>query len=162
MFSLGFTKENKDWFLISLERTAEKAHSFQRKKKAYPHSSENLLYVRADAVNVVTHLIKQNSLDRIFLLYPNPYIKSRQENLRWHNMVFFSELLLRLKPQGALELRTNLKWYAKEFEERVSQQYCLHLLEKTVLNQSHVPQTAFEKKYLARGEKCYQLIFQKN
>lgn len=159
LFSLSFTNRNKDWFLISLERTAEKAAAFHKKKKAFPNANENLLFLRADAVNVVTHLIKPDSLDKIFLLYPNPYVKSKHENLRWHNMVFFPELLSKLKKRGRLELRTNLEWYARDFEEKMRDVFKLELLVKEVLDKKHTPETAFEKKYLARGEKCFRLIF---
>lgn len=161
-FSLQFTESNKDWFLISLERTAQKTLAFQRKKRFFPKAKENLFYTRADAVNVVTHLIKPQTLDRIFLLYPNPYVKSKQENLRWHNMVFFPELLLRLKSPGELEMRTNLEWYAQEFEEKMLSTFGLSLILKETLGRNHRPQTAFERKYLMRGESCFRLIFRKD
>ncbi len=158
-FSIEFAKWNKDWFLIALERTQAKSNRFKGLSAADRELRENLCFLRADGVNVVTHLFKEKSLDQIFLLYPNPYPKAKQANLRWHNMPFFTELLAKLKASGEIELRTNLNWYANEFEDRMINTFHLKLKSKEVLESDFKPQTAFERKYLLRNESCYRLLF---
>lgn len=161
-FSLQFSKQNPDWFLISLERTSAKSLAFQQKSQAYPHWRKNLYFVRADGVNVITHLVPSGQFDKIFILYPNPYVKEKQRNLRWHNMPFFTELLRKIKPNGDIELRTNLKWYAEEFQNQMKSHSCLQKsLEQRLSLEKDLPQTAFERKYLKRGESCHQLIYKK-
>jgi len=162
LFSLEFARENPDWFLLSMERTANKYARFLQLKKNFPPLQENLYFLRADGVNVVTHWVPPHSIDRLFLLYPNPHPKAKQANLRWHNMIFFEELLKRLKPDGVVELRTNLEWYLREFKEKVRSENLLIPETERLLPKDHPPQTAFEKKYLARGENCFQLILKKS
>lgn len=158
-FSIEFSDSNKDWFLIALERTEEKAEAFKKLFVKSKCTLDNLFYVRADGVNVVTHLVLEKSLDKIFLLYPNPYVKSKQANLRWHNMPFFKELIQRLKINGEIEFRTNLKWYADECEDRLLSFKTLKLKKREILDSDFKAQTAFEKKYLERGETCHRLIY---
>lgn len=159
LHSLKFSHRNPEWFLFSLERTALKSKRFFELQKKFPRSKENLYYIRADGLNVITHDFPERHLDKIFLLYPNPYVKAKQANLRWHNMSFFPFLLQRLKSRGEIELRTNLKWYADEFRERATREHGLHLQSDEILPARHLPDTTFEKKYLERGETCLRLIF---
>lgn len=161
LFALNFTRKNKDWFLIALERTLQKSRAFSQIEKTFGNHRQQLFYTRADGVNVVTHWVPDSSLDGIFFIYPNPYIKEKQKNLRWHNMPFFFELLKKLKKGGQVELRTNLKWYSEEFLKKITDTKHFNLIQNEVLKSTHQPETNFEKKYLDRGESCYQLIFKK-
>ena len=160
MFSRQFVRGEPDWFLLSLERTANKSgrhfEILRTLKSHYP----NLYFLRADAISFVAQQVPDTKFDKIFLLYPNPYPKKKQSNLRWHNMSFFSELLRTLKPGGQIEMRTNLDWYSKEFEKALNERFAqLRLITKNVLGNEHSPQTAFEKKYLEQGQSCFQLIY---
>ncbi len=140
--------------LIAIEHTREKFEKFRH--RAEQHALANLFPVHADAVRYVTHAIEPATLDRVFLLYPNP--EPRAENKRWFRMPFFGELLTKLKSGGTIELATNIESYAEE--AKVYGNYW----NLNLRSESH-PQharTHFEKKYLERGETCFDLIFQKN
>jgi len=159
-FARGFCKRNPDWFLLSLERTSNKS---QKYFEGSPQQDSNLYFLRADGINVFAHEKPRPLFDKIFLLYPNPYPKKKQSNLRWHNMPFFQTLLEFLKPQGQIEFRTNLEWYAEECKGTLKENFPdLTLFQDNLLTEPLMAQTAFERKYLERGEQCHQLIYQLN
>jgi tRNA G46 methylase TrmB len=98
----------------------------------------------------------------MFLLYPNPNPLARSANRRWHQMPFFAKLAAVLKPGGTLTLATNIEAYAAEAEQFIQTIWGLRLIQRQAIRAGEIiPRTHFEKKYLARGETCWNLIFQK-
>lgn len=89
-----------------------------------------------------------------FILYPNPWPKSKHLQRRWHGGPLFPSIL---KIGGALELRSNWKLYLEEFAVA---------LEVAGLNATLQPLreqgalTPFEHKYQASGQPCWQLLAQ--
>ncbi|MGY5450697.1 tRNA (guanine(46)-N(7))-methyltransferase TrmB [Agarivorans sp. MS3-6] len=86
-----------------------------------------------------------------YVLYPNPWPKSRHLQRRWHGSAVFPYMI---KLGGQLELRSNWSTYLEEF------QIALRLAGHTSqLNQYHSdnPITAFERKYLNSGQQLWQL-----
>jgi tRNA (guanine-N7-)-methyltransferase len=147
--------------LVAIERTHVRFAGLAQRTKNHPDLS-NLIPVHADAVSIVTHFIPDESIADAFLLYPNPYPKTKQSNQRWHNMPFMKLLLARLKREGRLTLATNSETYALEAERMLTAEWKLELIENSILSKDHSPRTHFEKKYLERGERCWNLVFRKN
>ncbi|MBX7232441.1 MAG: hypothetical protein K1X29_10185 [Bdellovibrionales bacterium] len=158
--AIKYCQEHADQFLIALERT-RKFEQLQRRLHLEKTPLPNLCAIRADAVPWVSTHVKENYLHKIFILYPNPYPKMKQRNLRWHQMPFMGFLISRLKLTGQLVLATNLLWYADEAEEYLTKVWGLKLLNRTVLKDPVKARTHFEKKYLERQETCVNLIFQR-
>ena len=152
-FAISYSESNPSRFLIAVERTSNKFHTFQNKQQP-----SNLLCLHADARSVVVHCIPEKSLKRIFLLYPNPYPKKKQANQRWHNMPFFEFLITRLQKNGELTFATNIEDYYLDFVESIKQKRNLKLIETRLISAESIPRTAFEKKYLLRGEKCWNVV----
>lgn len=155
-FALQYTHNHPERFLIAIERTHNKFNTFKNKLD----QQKNLLALHADARSVVVHCIPPNSLEKIFLLYPNPYPKKKQANQRWHNMPFFNFLLTRLKPSGELHFATNIEDYYSEFLQSTAA-FGLSVIKVESLTETSVPRTAFEKKYLLRGETCWNITCKK-
>jgi tRNA (guanine-N7-)-methyltransferase len=143
---------------IAIERTQEKFTKF--KTRFINHKSpSNLLPVHADAISIVTHALPNNLIQKIFILYPNPEPKNK--NQRWINMPFFSELRRVLNDTGQIEIRTNVEGYAQEIKQQCSRQK-MKLEIFRILDKSEFPKTHFEKKYLLRDEKCFELVLKKD
>ena len=125
----------------------------------------NLFPVHADAESFVVHNVASESLDRVMLLYPNPYPKASQANKRWHNMPFMSELLAKMKSGAVLQMATNEDFYAAEFFERAIDTWKLVVVsnERVTLeaDPDFRPRTHFEKKYYSRGEMLHLMEFRK-
>jgi len=155
---ISYARENPQRQLVAFERT-DKFHSFERRVKNHP-PMKNLFPVHGDAVFWISHLFGAEQVDRYFILYPNPYPKKKQENLRFPHMPFFSHLVLTLKKGGTVEFATNSLAYAKDIEERLPQ-LGLRLMEKRQVARQESARTHFEKKYLLRGESCWNYVYYK-
>jgi tRNA (guanine-N7-)-methyltransferase len=154
---IQYALKNPERCLIAIEHTREKFLSFQR--RAQNHKLTNLHPVHADAIRYVTNVLKAESVDRIFLLYPNP--EPQAANKRWFRMPFFHELLEKLKPGGTIELATNIQAYAEEAKLYATEFWHLECIGQLAIAASAEPRTHFEKKYLARGETCFDVTFLK-
>lgn len=159
-FAVQRAKDHRDRAIIAIEKTIERFGKFKRRAANHPGLT-NLFPVHGEAASVVTHFIPPESIDQIFLLYPNPYPKLKQRNLRWHNRAFTGFLIDRLKPGGTLTLATNIEDYYDEALEAFSRVWHLDVVEHRKLTRFDEPRTHFEHKYMARDEDCWNLIFKK-
>jgi len=157
LFAIQFTQTHPDWRYIGIERT-QKIHGLYSRLKNHPQA-KGAVAVRADAPLWIARYVPNASIDRIFILYPNPYPKNRQRNLRWHNMPFYPLLLHKLKAGGILTLATNMKFYADEAIVQ-SSALGLRLTSDATVDPTRPARTHFEKKYLLRGDTCRNLEFQ--
>ena len=153
--ALSFAALNLDKQLIAIERTRNKFEAFA--KIATQQNLSNLSAIHADAIAWIVHTIKPNSVDKIFILYPNP--EQHNPNQQWLNMPFFEFLLSRLKAGGEVVLATNIEAYMNNAEEQASAVWCLPSTRCYVPIDSE--RTHFEVKYLARGETCWELTMRK-
>jgi tRNA G46 methylase TrmB len=160
LHAVQYCHNNPRRSLIATERTNTRFAQLKRRSLAHPELN-NLFAVQADAVSAVTHWLQDDSLDRVFLLYPNPYPKTKQANLRWHNMPFMQILSAKMRSGAELILATNIESYMNEAQDKMQNTWRFRLLSCAVLGPDHVPRTHFEKKYLARQERCWNLVFQK-
>ena len=142
---------------IAIEHTQERFGKFAR-RLANHEPMVNLHAVHANAISWIVHCVPAASLDRIWLLYPNPYPKTRHRNQRWHAMPFAAKLVETLKPGGELRLATNEQFYANE-AERDWQLQGLVLDSRKEIGSDEAPRTHFERKYIERGETCFDLTF---
>jgi tRNA (guanine-N7-)-methyltransferase len=146
--------------LIAIEKTIERFGKFKN-RVAHHVSMPNLFPVHAEAASFITHCIPPDSLDAIYILYPNPYPKAKHHNLRWHNRAFTGFLLERLHSGGTLTLATNIEDYREEAAARFADTWHLQTMEDKPISPQTQPRTHFERKYLLRGETCWQLVFKK-
>lgn len=160
LHAIQYCRNNPERLLLAVEKTHVRFEQLNQRREGHPQI-ENLVTLHADAVAFVSHYLPPESLDRVFLLYPNPYVKAKQANLRWHNRPFLSELLKKMNNGAELTLATNLEWYAKEAATALTTQWRLEMLEFTSIAHDFHPRTHFEKKYLIRGETCWNLKFRK-
>ena len=62
---------------------------------------------------------------------------------------------------GIIEFATNESFYAEECYEWMTNVWELEALEYKTIPHNFPPRTHFEKKYLERGQKCFNLTFKK-
>lgn len=155
---LQYARNHPERQLVAIERTKEKYEKFLGRIEHHP-KLPNLIPIHGDAIAWIVHGIARESVDQYFILYPNPYPKESQRNLRFHEMPFFSFLLTTMKPGGKIVVATNKEFYAKDARDRMVGHWGLSLLEDRVIGKNEIPRTHFEKKYLVRGEVCWNLVF---
>lgn len=153
--ALSFAMQNPDKHLIAIERTRNKFEAFE--KLAAQQNSANLTTIHADAIAWIVHAIAPNSIDSIYILYPNP--EQHNPNQQWLNMPFFEFLLSRLQVGGEIILATNIETYMDNAEQQANEVWCLPNTRSQVASSSQ--RTHFEVKYLARQETCWELSMKK-
>ena len=116
-FAFHRAKTRPDIHFIAIEKSRTLFHRMQRQYQKQKLS--NLWIFHTNAVWWITHFVPKNWLDRVYILYPNTYIKARQKNLRWCNRPFMAYLLERIKTGGTLEIRTNQKKYYEETKQKM-------------------------------------------
>lgn len=91
-------------------------------------------------------------LKKHYILYPNPWPKSKHLQRRWHGAAVFPSIL---QLGGEIELRSNWPVYLQEFQR------ALELAEITSEFREYSAEdaiTPFERKYWASGQVSWQLI----
>lgn len=168
--------------LLAIERTSNKFSKFQRRLSHHPNI-RNLLPAHADAAQLLPHLLFSNRfsdiklVDGYFILYPNPYPKASQKNLRFAHHALTDLISRSLKPKGHVIFATNIKDYCKELVDELPKKFGLDLNEHRLVSEIvseqskqkkapnsdlHFPRTHFERKYLLRNEVCHNLVFSRN
>lgn len=150
---ISYARENPDRRLIAIEHTRAKFERFQGRLNNQPELT-NLLAVHADAVRWVAHSLPPQSIERCFFLYPNPEPKA--PNRRWLRSPFLHRLLTTLKPGGEITLATNEQWYMAEARDWAAHAWGLEEIDYREITAGS-PRTHFEKKYLARGQTCFDV-----
>jgi len=119
-----------------------------------PSVPNNARLIRARAEDVWRLLLDRGlSASQHYLLYPNPWPKPRHLMRRWHAHPAFPSLI---QLGGQLELRTNWKPYAEEFQ--IALEYYSRKCGLEVIKNDTQPTTLFERKYIASGHTLYRLI----
>lgn len=117
------------------------------------HQVENFMLVRADLNDFYRLAVAAKwQVSKHYILYPNPWPKSKHIQRRWHGSAVFPEML---KLCNTLILRSNWRLYLEEF------QFAASLAGKhgdITLVEDQQALTPFEAKYRASGQQCWQLL----
>lgn len=156
---IQYATQHPDRRLVAIERTQDKFNAFAQRLQNHP-SLTNVFGLHADATGVLVHVLPEHRFERIFLLYPNPEPKNPAQ--RWIRRPFFSQILKVAKPGAHLTFATNEDFYFDELLEWGPREWGLKIFSQRsfqTADQPH-PRTHFEKKYLARGETCFDVVFE--
>ena len=156
--ALRYAIKNPDRQLLSIERTEEKFEKFYRRWKNHG-SPANLLPVHADAISVIHYLLPPTKTQNVFFFYPNP--ESKNPTQRWINMPFMGRLIELLPVSAHIHFVTNESFYFEELKQQYSQWPLSLVQERSFADADQAPnyRTHFEKKYLQRGQTCYEVTF---
>lgn len=117
------------------------------------YQAQNYHLVRAD-LNDFYRLVKMANwpVSKHYILYPNPWPKSKHLQRRWHGSAVFPQMTSIGK---TLILRSNWPLYLQEFQQAAKQVNLFGSLTEVAAEKQ--PLTPFEAKYQASGQVCWQL-----
>jgi tRNA (guanine-N7-)-methyltransferase len=156
-FALAFAAQNPRANLVAMERRKKFADA--TRARAAMRGLKNLISLRADARIEVPRLFGPDSLSVIYLHFPDPWWKRRHEKRRLVDEGYTALLLSRLKPEGLLDVRTDVAERAEhmaailEAGGFVNEAGPLRFAERP---EAEIPSTR-EKRYLASGQPVYRL-----
>ena len=123
---------------------------------------QNVRVFCADAVEVLSDCLPADSIDKIMLLFPDPWPKKRHHKRRLLQPQFAELVRSRLKPGGVFHMATDWQNYAE---------HMLEVMEaNTGFENTHGagsfgdgplqrPQTKFEQRGLRLGHQIYDLLY---
>lgn len=79
----------------------------------------NVRFVQHDAMEVLENMLKPASLDKVLLLFPDPWHKKRHHKRRIVQQDFISSVARALKPGGVLHCATDWEEYGEWMLERI-------------------------------------------
>ena len=124
--------------------------------------SQNVRIIQHDAVEVLQHMLAENSLDGVHIFFPDPWPKKRHHKRRLIQAPLVKLLASRLKAGGYLHLATDWQEYAEWMLEVLSAE---PLLENTArgypLKPAYRPETKFERRGLNLGHGVWDIVFRR-
>ena len=124
----------------------------------------NLKLFEHDAVEVLEHMIGDNSLDTVQLFFPDPWHKKRHHKRRIVQPQFVQLLRRKLKPGGVFHMATDWENYAEHMLEVMlaSEGFSnLSADNSYVERPEHRPLTKFEQRGQRLGHGVWDLMFKK-
>ena len=116
--------------------------------------AENYHLIRADLNDFYRLVTKANwQVDQHYILYPNPWPKSKHVQRRWHGSAVFPDMI---NIGEKIILRSNWRLYLEEFQFAAQIAGKSGAISKVADTE---PLTPFEAKYQASEQQCWQLTF---
>ncbi len=127
-------------------------------------SLENLRVMRADAVEVLTSQIADNSLKAVYLFFPDPWHKRRHNKRRIVKDEFIQLIRKKLQSHGQFHMATDWKDYAvqmlKEMTGASGFKNCSDNGDY-IPRPEHRPMTKFERRGERLGHGVWDILFEK-
>ncbi|MCH7881596.1 MAG: tRNA (guanosine(46)-N7)-methyltransferase TrmB [Proteobacteria bacterium] len=124
----------------------------------------NVKLIKHDAIEVMQYMLPAQSLDRVFLFFPDPWPKKRHHKRRIVNRQFRDLLCGLLKPGACLHMATDWQDYAEYMAaEMISDARYKNLGDENGYTKrpAYRPVTRFENRGLKLGHGVWDLVFQK-
>ena len=124
--------------------------------KAEEAGVTNLRVIMHDAIEVLTHQLREGSLARVNLYFPDPWPKKRHHKRRIVQPAFLDLVADRLVQGGALHIATDWANYAEHIDEVVGASTRFRLAEARDHDGDQPldrPQTKFERRGLRHGHR---------
>ena len=150
---IELANRNPEVLCVGFELRYKRA--FRTAEKAEQLGLKNLLVYRANA-NLLSSLFPENSLDRVYVNYPDPWAKKRWQKHRLLNDDSVALLTTLLKPGGALRYKTDHKEYFDTVVKSLRQNQTFQIVKEThdmfgSCDLSDNITTEFEQLFLSQG-----------
>jgi tRNA (guanine-N7-)-methyltransferase len=122
----------------------------------------NLRVIQHDAVEVLNHMLADDSLDGVHIFFPDPWPKKRHHKRRLLQAAFVDLLCSKLKPGGYLHFATDWEEYAQwTLEVLQGESKLVNTAENYAPRPEYRPLTKFEQRGLNLGHGVWDLIFRR-
>jgi len=118
-FALELARRSPDTLVLASDVMLGRLRKVQRKAERQNLTNLNLL--RASSLDLVAYQLPPTSIDRIHLLCPDPWPKSKHRNKRLVTTDFLARLRRVLKPDGVLHLSTDHAPYLEDWKRMLAQ-----------------------------------------
>jgi len=120
------------------------------------HDIKNIRLICGDAVEVFEQFIAKKSVEKINILFPDPWPKKRHHKRRLINKGFLSLLSSSLKNKGIVNISTDWEDYAQQIEVTFKDNKEF----KEIKSETRSLKTKFEKRGIKLGHKVFNYSYQ--
>ena len=120
------------------------------------HKIKNIRLIYGDAVEVLKQFITKKSVEKINILFPDPWPKKRHHKRRLINKRFLALLSKSLINKGIVNVSTDWEDYAQQIEATFKENNQF----KEIESESRGLKTKFEKKGIKLGHKIFNYSYQ--
>lgn len=125
---------------------------------------QNLRVFLADAKDVLTECIPDNSLSRVQIYFPDPWHKRKHNKRRLIQENFMRQIAEKLSPLGVLHMATDWEHYAEQMLKVAAAESLLENVSPTggySARPNWRPETKFERRGEKLGHETWDLLFKK-
>jgi len=151
---------------VGIEQCRKKFEMTLRKAETL-NCGNNLKFLHADAFDAIDPLFADNCLAGAFILFPDPWPKTRHARRRLLQSSFLTMIARKLRPGAPLEIRTDDPSYAdqalaslEEIESLVSRTGQDPWIYQPLDLENHV-ETLFEKRFLSKSMPIHHFYLRK-
>lgn len=131
-------------------------------KRIEEQDLNNLRIMSHDVVDILNHMIPDNSLDRVLIYFPDPWRKARHHKRRLIQGPFIEHLCSKMKSGAVLHCATDWENYAHQMLEVLSAEpQLVNLADGFSERPESRPLTKFENRGLKLGHGVWDLLFTK-
>ncbi len=124
---------------------------------------ENIRILAHDAVEVMDHMLPENSMAGIHIFFPDPWHKLRHNKRRLVQPPLAARLVRRLAPGGYIHCATDWEPYAQQMLAVLSAEPLLRNTADGYAPKPHYrPLTKFENRGLKLGHGVWDLVFERS
>jgi len=130
----------------------------------HDNAISNVRLIKHDAIEVMRQMLPAQSLDCVFLFFPDPWHKKRHNKRRIVNRQFRDLLARLLKPGAALHMATDWQDYTEHMaREMLSDPRFKNLGDKNgyASRPAYRPATRFENRGIKLGHGVWDIVFEK-
>lgn len=110
-FLIHLSKTHKDKKICGIEIGTRRFHKIQKRLKN--HLIDNATLIHGDARVPFYKMLPENSLEKVYVLFPDPWPRTRHCHLRLLQEDFLKQIHKCLKKDGELILATDVEDYAR-------------------------------------------------
>ncbi|MEK7991312.1 MAG: tRNA (guanosine(46)-N7)-methyltransferase TrmB [Thiotrichaceae bacterium] len=124
----------------------------------------NIRLLNADAVQILTHHIAPNSLDCVYIFFPDPWHKKRHYKRRLIQAEFLNLITHKIKPNSFIRLATDWENYAQQMLKVLDEYEGLNNvsgIQQFAPRFEERPLTKFERRGQRLGHGVWDLFYQK-
>jgi tRNA (guanine-N7-)-methyltransferase len=162
-FLLALAESNPDKHYLAIESQNKRFHRIA--EKAAKMGVTNVTIMKGYAQAVIPLWLQSGTFERVYVLFPDPWPKTRHARNRLLTPDFISILACLLRPGGELFMATDHAGYARWIIEAASQVCALSNIGDPFCHQSDVADylpTIFEQKWRKQGKQIAYMRFVRN
>jgi len=136
---------------------------FKAAKKTKDRALDNLCFLRAN-MSRIPWVVKPGEVDRIWILFPDPWSKASHQKHRVLHPGFFRILGALLNEGKELMIKTDHAEYAEYIQKSIAEAACFSPMSQELATKiwAELPPTPFEKIFMRQGAKIHAFSYLRN